>query len=172
MPKNLKDPNFYDDLMQLMHDVVKFAPNGHTARRIAALANQPYSTLMNSLSQAESNAGCKLDAAALEAIIAAAGGEKFVARYFAVKAGGAYVDLPAVPEDAEGARAVAMKAMSELGALCRSFEHALDDAGPSGADVTLDELLMFQAQADKFMAATQTLTMACRRALEAHRAEG
>jgi hypothetical protein len=163
---NLKAPNFYDDLISALHDLVKFAPNGNSARRIAALMNQPYSTMMNSLSQVDSNAGCRLDAAALEGIIGAAGGEVFVARYFAGKAGGVYVDLPVCPVDPESARATAMRTMRDLGELCRSFEDALDERGPAGSEVTDFELREFQAHANKLMASTKILSMACRRVLE------
>jgi hypothetical protein len=51
MPKNLKDPNFYDDLNEAVHDMVKFSPGGNSARRISALTSTPYSTLMNGNNQ-------------------------------------------------------------------------------------------------------------------------
>jgi hypothetical protein len=166
MSANLKAPNYYEDLISALHDLVKFAPNGNSARRIAALMNQPYSTMMNSLSQVDSNAGCRMDAAALEGIIGAAGGEVFMARYFAGKAGGIYVDLPVCDLGAEDARKVAMRTMRELGEVCRSFEDALDERGPAGSDVTDGELREFEAQATRLMASTKLLSMACRRVLE------
>ncbi len=169
MPQNLKAPNFYDDLAEALHDLVKFAPNGHTARRIAALASLAYSTLMNGLSRTESNAGCQLRIESLESIIAAAGGERFVAEYFAVKAGGLYVSLPEMIGEPSEARRVAMETMGELGALCRSFEHAQDQHGPGGREVTDDELEMFQAQANKLMSTAKAMIVACEGVLKSRR---
>ena len=171
MPKNLKDPNFYDNLTEALHDLIKFAPSGHSARRIAALANTPYSTLMNSLSQTDSNAGCKLDADSVEAIVAAAGGEKFMAEYFAGKAGGIFVELPLLVGDEGEARRVAMETMGELGALCRSFDHAQDKASPGGLAVTDDELDLFKAQANKLMSKAKGMSVACMAVLK-NRKEG
>lgn len=166
MPKNLKDANFYDGFNEALHDLVKFAPNGNSARRIAALTGQPYSTLMNGLSCAESNAGCKLDIGALESLISASGGEQFIARYFAVKAGGVFVELPKLDGDESEARKVAMETMSELGALCRSFDHAQDKDGPGGEQVTNDELEKFEAQGNKLMSKAKAAIVACRQVLK------
>lgn len=171
MPKNLKDPNFYDELGEALHDLVKFAPSGATARRIAALTSLPYSTLMNGLSRTESNAGCRLPLESLEAIVAAAGGGAFVAGYFAVKAGGVFVRLPEVGACPDGARARAMETMAELGALCRSFEHATAPDGPGGEAVTDRELRTFQAQANRLMSAAKAMIVACEGALKASQEE-
>lgn len=168
MPQNLKAPNFYDDITEALHDLVKFAPGGNSARRIAALTSLPYSTLMNGLSCAESNAGCRLGIESLEPIISAAGGEQFVAGYFAVKAKGVFVELPH-PRDVEDARQAAMGAMIELGALCRSFEHALDKHGPGGDSVTGKEFELFEAQANKLLVAAKTMVVACGVILEQSR---
>lgn len=172
MPQNLKAPNFYDDLGEAMHDLVKFAPNGHTARRIAALTSLPYSTLMNGLSRTESNAGCQLKIEFLEPIVSAAGGERFVAEYFAGKAGGVFVPLPEAFGDEAEARRVAMETMAELGALCRSFDHAQDEHGPGGREVRDDELEMFHAQANKLMSKAKAMIVACEGVLEARKTEG
>lgn len=166
MPQNLKDPNYYDDLLSALHDMVKFAPNGVSARRIAALSNMPYSTLMNSLSPVESNAGCRLDAAVVESLAAACGGQKFMAMYWAIKAGGLFVEMPNEPGNAEEARLMAMKAMEEMGGLCRNFEAAIDERGPAGQDVSDDELKEFEAQAYRFMRAVKSMAVSCRMVLE------
>ncbi len=170
MPQNLKAPNFYEDLAEAVHDLVKFSPGGVTARRIAALTSIPYSTLMNGLSGTESNAGCKLPIESLEAIIAAAGGEKFIAEYFAVKAGGVFVELPSMVGDEGEARTVVMETMSELGALCRSFDHAQDKDSDGGKKVTDEELGMFEAQANKLMSKAKGAIVACQRVLERRKA--
>lgn len=171
MPKNLKDAEFYEDLNEALHDLVKFAPSRNSARRIAALTTTPYSTLMNGLSRTESNSGCKLPVDSLEAIIAAAGGERFFAQYFAVKAGGVFVDLPEMDGDESEARRIAMETMGELGALCRSFEHAQDKHGPGGSEVTAEELIMFKSQANKLMSKAKGMIVACEEVLKSHKTE-
>lgn len=172
MPKNLKDATFYEEFPEALHDLVKFAPNRNSARRIAALTNTPYSSLMNGLSRTESNAGCRLPLESLESIIAASGGERFVAEYFSIKAGGVYVPLPVMDGDSSEARRIAMETMAELGALCRSFDHAQDKRGPGGKEVTDGEFDKFRAQANRLMSTSQALIVACERVLEEYREEG
>ena len=165
MPKNLLAPELYDSLPEALHDMVKWAPSGHTARRIAALANLSYSMLMNGLSRVESNSTCRLQLESVEPVVAAAGGEGFVAGFFAAKAGGVFVQLPRVV-GGDDARAAVMKAMAELGALCRSFDHAQEQGGPAGPAVTDDELRLFLAQANRLMSSASAAMSACRTVLE------
>ncbi|MBI9080254.1 MAG: hypothetical protein JEY79_11015 [Pseudodesulfovibrio sp.] len=168
MPRNLKDPTQYDTITEIIHDLIKFAPSGNSARRIAALSNMPYSTLMNGLNQSESNAGCRFPVESMDSIVSAAGGESFMARYFAAKAGGLFVQLPKV-EGTDACRKQFMASMGELGALVRSFEHARHEDGPGGKAVRPDELEKFEAQAQSALTQLQLAVLACR--LELQRAE-
>lgn len=136
MAKNLKDAEFYEDLAEALHDLVKFAPGGNSARRIAALTSLPYSTLMNGLSGTDSNAGCQLKIESLEPLLAAAGAEKFMARYFSIKAGGVFVELPRIAPDSLVDRA-SIKVVKEFGELMATYGKALEDGAIDHADLLI-----------------------------------
>lgn len=143
-------------LGDIVHEVVV---DSKESKRLAAMVGKGWNLLLNELNpdNPRNKAGIEL----LPPVMDICDGGDRIMHFLASERGGVFMRLPEV-KDPDFCRKQFMAAMAELGALVRSFEHALDEGGPRGEKVGPGELRQFEAQAQAAMTGLQMAVAACR----------
>lgn len=147
-------------LGEVVHELVV---DSKESKRLASMVGKGWNLLLNELNpdNPRNKAGIEL----LQPVMTICDSDDRIMHFLASERGGVFLRLGAVA-GAESCRKQFMAAMAELGALVRSFEHAQDEAGPSGKAVDAGELRKFEEQAQAAMTGLQLAVMACRSELE------
>lgn len=148
------------NLLEVVHRMVLHSDIG--ARNVAERVGKNYYVLLNELNPG--NDKHKLGADLLVPLMSNCRSVEPI-HHLAEQMGGVFIKMPEIA-DSEAARKTSMEAMSELGAMCRSFEHALEQKGPGGDHVTDEELELFDAQAQRMITSAVKMRAACREELE------
>jgi len=119
-----------DDLQDVLHSLVKRAPNGKPAKTIAAECGKTYTTFMNELS---GQPGFKVGVEMLLPIMNASGSDRPL-EFLAGMRGGVFFKLPNAPAGLSRSEQQALKAVKEFGDLMGEFQQRASDGDISTED--------------------------------------
>ena len=143
-------------LSEIVHDVVI---DSKKSDLLSAMVGKSRNTLLNELNP--ENLSNKAGMDLLLPVMEKCDPEDRIMHELARVRGGVFLRLPEM-KGADGAMRQFLRAMGELGALARSYEHAVDESGPGGEAVRPDELEKFEAQAQAALTGLQAAVVACR----------